>query len=93
MHVVNGKHQERKRYNKMSGYDYGYDVMDIMETKDVIGIMAHSTSSVYALSVDVMLDSNFDGYDVDWDEDFIQGLTNTTPYDIIKKKKRGKKYE
>lgn len=55
----------------MSKYDYGYDVADIMETNDVIGIMAHSTSSVYALSVDVMLDSNFDGYDVDWDEDFI----------------------
>ena len=89
MRVANGKHQEKTRYSKMSRYDYGYDVADIMETNDVIGIMAHSTSSVYALSVDVMLDSNFDGYDVDWDEDFIQGLTNTTPYGIIKEK-RGK---
>ena len=33
MRVANGKHQERKRYNKMSGYDYGYDVADVMETK------------------------------------------------------------
>jgi hypothetical protein len=57
----------------MSKYDYGYDVADIMETKDAIGIMAHSTSSVYALSVDVMLDSNFDEYDVDWNEKFIWG--------------------
>lgn len=55
----------------MSKYDYGYDVADIMETNDVIGIMAHSPSSVYALSVDTMLDSSFDEYNVDWDEDFI----------------------
>lgn len=54
----------------MSKYDYGYDVADIMETNDVIGIMAHSTTSVYALSVDAMLDSNFNEYDVNWDEDF-----------------------
>jgi hypothetical protein len=71
MRVANGKHQKRKRYNKMSKYDYGYDVADIMETNDVIGIMAHSTTSVYALSVDAILDSSFDGYDVDWNEDFI----------------------
>lgn len=70
MRVANGKHQERKRYNKMSGYDYGYDVADVMETKDVVGIVAHSTDSVYALGVDAMLNSNFDGYDADWDYDF-----------------------
>lgn len=55
----------------MSKYNYGYDVNDIMECDDAIGIMAHSTTSTYALGIDVMLDSNFDGYDVDWDEDFI----------------------
>ena len=71
MRVANGKRQERKRYNKMSGYcDYGYDVTDVMETRDVVGIAAHSTNSVYALGIDAMMDSNFDGYDADWDYDF-----------------------
>lgn len=55
----------------MSGYcDYGYDVADVMETRDVVGIAAHSTNSVYALGIDAMMDSNFDGYDTDWDYDF-----------------------
>ena len=83
MLAANGKPQREKMYN-MSGYDYGYDVADVMETRDVIGIAAHSTNSVYALGIDAMMDSSFDGYDVDWDEDFNQGLTKQPLYDKIK---------